>query len=104
MKRKICISTGPIGTYSFHRYQTRSRGLDQPETGLSVIKEEEDPDTEISGSWSAGIPRCENHKVGPRTDVWAEENAMSLLSMDGRSHGQVGPKAAMGYFSYFGLF
>jgi hypothetical protein len=53
----------------FHRYQTRSRGLDQPETSLSVIKEEEDSDTE-------------NHEVGPRIDVWAEKNTMSSLSMD----------------------
>jgi hypothetical protein len=66
----------------FHRYQTRSRGLDQPETCLSVIKEEEDSDTKASGSWAAIIPRCENHKVGPRIDVWAEKNTMSLLSMD----------------------
>ena len=73
MKRKLAY---------FHRYQTRSRGLDQPETGLSVIKEEEDSDTEASGSWAATIHRCENHEVGPRIDVWAEENTMSLLSMD----------------------
>jgi hypothetical protein len=66
----------------FHRYQTRSRGLDQPEIGLSVIKEEEDSDTEASGSWAATIPRCENHEVGPRIDVWAKEKTMSLLSMD----------------------
>jgi hypothetical protein len=66
----------------FYRYQTRSGDLDQPETGLSVIKEEEDFDTEASGSWAATIPRCENHKVGPRIDVWAEENTMSLVSMD----------------------
>jgi hypothetical protein len=65
----------------FHRYQTRARGLDQPETG-SVIKEEEDSDTEASGSWAAAIPRCENHEVGPRIDVWAEESTMSSLSMD----------------------
>jgi hypothetical protein len=49
---------------------------------LSVIKEEEDSDTKASGSWAATIPRCENHEVGPRIDVWAEENTMSLLSMD----------------------
>jgi hypothetical protein len=66
----------------FHHYQTRSRGLDQPKTCLSVIKEEEDSDTEASGSWPAAIPRCENHKVGPRIDVWAEENTMSSLLMD----------------------
>jgi hypothetical protein len=66
----------------FHRYQTRSRGLDQPETGLSVVKEEEDSDTEASGSWAAIIPRCENHEVGPRFDIWAEKNTMYLLSMD----------------------
>jgi hypothetical protein len=66
----------------FHRYQTRSRGLDQPETGLSVIKDEEDSDTKASGICAAAIPRCENHEVGPRIDVWAEENTMSSLSMD----------------------
>jgi hypothetical protein len=66
----------------FHRYQTRSRGLDQPKTGLSVIKEEEDSDTKASGSWVATIPRCENHEVGPKIDVWAEENTMSSLLMD----------------------
>jgi hypothetical protein len=66
----------------FHRYQTRSRGFDQPETGLSVIKEEDDSDTKASGSWAATIPRCEKHEVGPRIDVWAEKNTMSSLSMD----------------------
>jgi hypothetical protein len=49
---------------------------------LSVIKEEEDSDTKTNGIWSAAIPRCENHEVGPRIDVWAEENTMSLLSID----------------------
>jgi hypothetical protein len=66
----------------FHRYQTRSRGLDQPETSLSVSKEEKDSDTKASGSWAAAISRCENHEVGPRIDVWAEEKLMSSLSMD----------------------
>jgi hypothetical protein len=66
----------------FHHYQTKSRGLDQPETGLSIIKEEEDSDTEASGSWAAAIPRCENHKVRLRIDVWAEKSTMSLLLMD----------------------
>jgi hypothetical protein len=47
-----------------------------------VIKEEEDSDTEASGSWAATIPRYENHEVGPRIDVWAEENTMSSISMD----------------------
>jgi hypothetical protein len=66
----------------FHRYQTRARGLDKPETSLYVIKEEEDSDTEPSGSWAAAIPRYKNHEVGPRMDVWVEENMMSSLSMD----------------------
>jgi hypothetical protein len=66
----------------FHRYQTRARGLDEPETSLSVIKEEEDSDTEASGSWAAAIPRYKNHEVGPRIDIWAEENMMSSLSID----------------------
>jgi hypothetical protein len=71
----------------FYHYQTRSRGFDQPETSLFVIKEEEDSDTEASGSWAAAIPRCENHEVGPRIDVWAEENTMSF-AVDG--HGAAG--------------
>jgi hypothetical protein len=49
---------------------------------LSVIKEKDDSDTEASGSWAAAIPRCRNHEVGPRIDVWAEKNTMSLLLMD----------------------
>jgi hypothetical protein len=65
-----------------HRYQTMSRGLDQPGTGLSVIKEEKSSDTEGSGSWAAAIPRYKNRKVGPRIDVWAEKNTMSSLLMD----------------------
>jgi hypothetical protein len=72
----------------FHRYQTRSKGLDQPEIGLSVIKEEEDSNTKASGSWAAAIPRFENHEVGPRIDVWAEENMMSLL-FDGQGRQEV---------------
>jgi hypothetical protein len=69
-------------TAYFHRYETRARGLDQPKTGLSVIKKEEDSDTEASGSWAAATPRFENHEVGPSIDVWAEKNTMSLLSMN----------------------
>ena len=65
-----------------HRYQTRARGFDEPQNRLLVVKEEEDSDTEASGSWAAAIPRYENHEVGPRIDVWAEENTMSSLSMD----------------------
>jgi hypothetical protein len=68
----------------FHRYQTRARGLDEPETSLSVIKEEEDSNTKASGSWAAAIPRYENHEVGPRIDVWAEENTISSLMDNGQ--------------------
>jgi hypothetical protein len=163
-----------------HHYQPRSRGLDEAPTELVVTNEEEDSDTEASGSWAISIPRYDNHEVGPRIDVWAEENAMASLSTErisrklfsgdkegpplrhlkqmhaaqdvgiklrptaanltpndrfvlltdlleggarsladqlqermqkeldasnaGRSHGQVGPKAAMGYFAYFRVF
>jgi hypothetical protein len=66
----------------FHRYQTRARGLDQPQTHLFVIKEEEEFPLKPAGAGAAATPRCENHEVGPRIDVWAEEKTMSLLSMD----------------------
>jgi hypothetical protein len=65
-----------------HRHQTRLRGLDEPQTELAVINEEEDSDTEASGSWAASIPRYDNHEVGPRIDVWAEEEAMASLSAE----------------------
>jgi hypothetical protein len=63
-----------------HRHQTRLRGLDEPQTELAVINEEEDSDTEASGSWAAPIPRYDKHEVGPRIDIWAEEEAMASLS------------------------
>jgi hypothetical protein len=65
-----------------HPYQTRSRGLDEAPTELVVTNKEEDSDTEASGSWAVLIPRYDNHEVGPRIDVWAEENAMESLSTE----------------------
>jgi hypothetical protein len=46
-----------------HHYQTRSRGLDEAPTELVVTNEEEDSDTEASGSWAVTIPRYDNHEV-----------------------------------------
>jgi hypothetical protein len=63
-----------------HRYQTRLRGLDEPQTEFAVINKEKDSDTEASGSWAAPIPWYDNHEEGPRIDVWAEEEAMATLS------------------------
>jgi hypothetical protein len=68
-----------------HRHQTRLRGLDEPQTELAVINEEEDSDTEASGSQAAPIPRYDNHEVGPRIDVWAEKEAMASLSTERNS-------------------
>jgi hypothetical protein len=68
-----------------HHYQTRSRGLDEAPTELVITNEEEDSDTEASGSWAVSIPRYDNHEVGPRIDVWAEENAMASLSTERNS-------------------
>jgi hypothetical protein len=65
-----------------HRHQTRLRGLDEPQMELAVINEEEDSDTEASGSWAAPIPRYDNHEVGPRIDIWAGEEAMASLSIE----------------------
>jgi hypothetical protein len=58
-----------------HCHQTRLRDLDEPQTELAVINEEEDTDTKASGSWAAPIPRYNNHKVRPRIDVWAEKRS-----------------------------
>jgi hypothetical protein len=66
-----------------HRHQTRLRGLDEPQTELAVINEEEDSNTKASGSRAAPIPRYDNHEVGPRIDAWAEEEAMVSLATDG---------------------
>jgi hypothetical protein len=63
-----------------HRHQTRLRSLDEPQTELAVINKGEDSDTKANGSWAAPIPRYDNHEVGPRIDVWAEEEAMASLS------------------------
>jgi hypothetical protein len=71
-----------------HHYQTRSRGLDEAPTELVVTNEEEDSDTEVSGSWAVSIPRYDNHEVGPRIDVWAEKNLMASLSTERNSRGQ----------------
>jgi hypothetical protein len=49
---------------------------------LVVTNKEQDSDTEASGS---SIPRYDNHEVGPRIDVWAEENAMASLSTERNS-------------------
>jgi hypothetical protein len=68
-----------------HRHQTRLRGLDEPQTELAVINKEEDSNTEASGSWAAPIPRYNNHEVGPRFDIWAEEEAMASLSTERKS-------------------
>jgi hypothetical protein len=68
-----------------HPYQTRSRGLDEAPTELVVTNKEEDSDTKASGSWAVSIPRHDNHEVGPRIDVWAEENAMASLSTERNS-------------------
>jgi hypothetical protein len=59
--------------------------LDEAPTELVVTNEEEDSDTEASGSWAVSIPRYDNHEVGPRIDVWAEENAMASLSTERNS-------------------
>jgi hypothetical protein len=59
--------------------------LDEPQTELVVATEEEDSDTEASGSWAAPIPRYDNHEVGPRIDIWAEEEAMASLSTERNS-------------------
>jgi hypothetical protein len=68
-----------------HRHQTRLRGLDEPQTELAVINEGEDSDTEASGSWAAPLLWYDNHVVGPRIDVWAEEEAMASLSTEWNS-------------------
>jgi hypothetical protein len=68
-----------------HHYQTRSRGLDETQMELVVTNEEQDSDTEASGSWAAPIPRYDNHEVGPRIDIWAEENAMASLPTERNS-------------------
>jgi hypothetical protein len=68
-----------------HRHQTRLRGLDEPQTEFAFINEEEDSDTEASGSWAAPISRYDNHEVGPRIDIWAEEEAMASLSTERNS-------------------
>jgi hypothetical protein len=47
-----------------------------------VTNEEQDSDTKASGRRAAPIPRYDNHKVGPRIDIWAEENAMASLSTE----------------------
>jgi hypothetical protein len=52
---------------------------------LVVAKEEQDSNTKASGSWTASLPRYENYEVGPRIDVWAEENAMASLSTERNS-------------------
>jgi hypothetical protein len=65
-----------------YRHQTRLRGLDEPQTELAVINEEEDSDTDASGSWAAPIPRYDNHEVEPRIDVWTEEEAMASLATE----------------------
>jgi hypothetical protein len=62
-----------------HRHQTRLRGLHDPQTELAIVNEGEDSDTEASESWAAPIPRYDNHDVGPRIDIWAEEEAMASL-------------------------
>jgi hypothetical protein len=49
-----------------------------------VTNEEQNSDTEASGSWAAPIPRYDNHKVGSRIDM-AEENAMASLSTERNS-------------------
>jgi hypothetical protein len=59
--------------------------LDEPETELAIINEEKDSNTEASGSWAAPIPRYDNHEVGPRIDIWAEEEAMASLSTERNS-------------------
>jgi hypothetical protein len=53
--------------------------LDEPHTELAVVNEEEDSDTEASGSWAASIPRYDNYEMEPRIDIWAEEEAMASL-------------------------
>jgi hypothetical protein len=68
-----------------HRHQTRLRGFDEPQTELAVVNEEEDSDTEASGSWAAPIPPYDNHEVGPRIDIWAGEKAMASLSTERNS-------------------
>jgi hypothetical protein len=68
-----------------HRHQTMLRGLDEPQTELAVINEEEDSNTEANGSWAAPIPRYYNHEVGPMIDVWAEEEAMASLATERNS-------------------
>jgi hypothetical protein len=68
-----------------HRHQTRLRGLDKPHTELAAVNEEEDSETEASGSWAAPIPRYDNHEVDPGIDIWAEEEAMASLSTEQNS-------------------
>jgi hypothetical protein len=68
-----------------HRHQTRLRGLDEPQTEPAVINEEEDSDTEASGSWAAPIPWYNTHEVEPMIDIWAEEEAMASLSTERNS-------------------
>jgi hypothetical protein len=68
-----------------HRHQTRLRGLDEPQTELAVINEEEASDIKASGSWATPILRYDNHEVGPRIDIRAEEEAMASLSLERNS-------------------
>jgi hypothetical protein len=68
-----------------HRHQTRLRGLDEPQTKLAVVNEEEDSDTKACRSWAALMPWYDNHEVGPRIDIWAEEEAMASLSTERNS-------------------
>jgi hypothetical protein len=62
-----------------HHYQTRSRGLDEALTEPVITNEEENSDTKASGCWAVSIPRYDKQEVGPRIDIWAEENAMASL-------------------------
>jgi hypothetical protein len=59
--------------------------LDEAQTELVVTNEEQESDTKASESWAGPIPRYDNHEVGPRIDIWAEENAMASLSTERNS-------------------
>ena len=65
-----------------HRYQTRSRGFDGDQLGLVVADEGQDSDTEVNEGWLEPAPRYNNYELGPRFDIWTDEDSMASSSVE----------------------
>jgi hypothetical protein len=56
--------------------------LDENQSGTLVVTHEEESDSDTGSNWVEPILQYGDHAMGPRIDIWADENNMASLTTD----------------------